>query len=192
MSAHELHEDAATGGTALLVHRAAFVNEVHIATEVLHGGRAVAVTISVGDLELTVIALHHCGTSVAAVNAMSQRIREMVDDAQRDPLHKLAVLFGDFNYDVPEEVPWRSTGARSASRPGPASLRGVAAAMTELHQPNATRCEMANGVVLSCINRVYVSAPGWLLVAMIAGVRIMHDPNILHKRGLSDHSPVVA
>lgn len=77
------HEDAATGVTALLVRLAAFVAGADIATEVLHGGKALAVTMSRGDSKLAAVALHHYGMSVPSVNAQSRRIRAIVYDARR-------------------------------------------------------------------------------------------------------------
>lgn len=120
------HEDAATRGTALLVRRAAFAAEANIATEVRHDGRALAVTMSSGASMLTAVALHHYDMTVASANTLSRRIREIVDEAQRDPMNKLAVLDGDFNYDAPEEataVDWWAE--RASPRPRVASRSHV-------------------------------------------------------------------
>lgn len=141
---------------------------------------------------MTWISLHHFGMSVAEVNRFSVRVGQLVDDAQRDPMNRLVVLTGDFNFDAPAEAPWRSAGGRGAHRCGPASLRAVVAAMTELQQPDPSRCELAHGIVFSRIDRCYVSAPGWLLLAMVLRVWAHSNPVALHRRGVSDHSPVMA
>lgn len=186
------HADMATGGTAMLVRRAAFQHDAVRHVEVLHPRRALAVRLEAGEGRITLIALHLFGMLVAETNAMARRVRGLVVDAQDDPARAMVVMAGDYNVDAPEEAPWRSAGDRGAHRPGPAALRGVAAMMTELHQAHPTRCEMTNGLTLSRIDRIYVSAPGWLLLALVVRVWLHVDPVTLHKRGASDHAPVLA
>lgn len=185
------HDDPASGGTALLVRREALGEGVELVVEELHKGRALAVTAWRGASAVTVVSLHHFGM-LAEMNRVSVRVRQLVDAAQRDPMNRLVVLAGDFNYDAPEEAPWRSTGGRGAHRIGPASLRAVVATMTELQQRHPTRRELAHGIVYSRIDRCYVSAPWWLLLAMMARVWAHSDLVALHRRGVSDHSPVLA
>lgn len=49
-------------------------------------------------------------------------------------------------------------------------------------------CEMTRGVVLSCSDRIYVSAPGCILVAFAARVWAHGEP----VAGINDHAPVIA
>lgn len=100
-------------------------------------------------------------------------------------------MTGDFNYDSPEGAPCRSAGGRGARR-APTCVSQPRAAMTEMHQAHPTMCEMANGLVLSRIDRIYVSALGWLLVALAARAWAHGDLVSLHKRCVSDHAPVIA
>lgn len=138
------------------------------------------------------MALHQFGMGVADINRVAAWMNAAVAAAQCDPMNRLVILAGDFNYDAPEEAPWRSVGGRGVHRSGPASLRAVTARMTELQQQHPMRCELAHGVVFSRIDRVYVSIPGWLLAAMTTRVWTHSDPVALHKKGISDHSPVIA
>lgn len=186
------HDDFTSGGTAMLVRRGALGDDVELVDEELHRGRALAVTARRGASSVTWVSLHHFGMSVAEVNRFSGRVRQLVDDAQWDPMNRLVVLMGDLNYDAPAEAPWRSAGGRGAHRCGPASLRAVVAAMTELQQPHPSRCELAHGIVLSRMDRCYISVPGWLLLAMVARVWAHSNPVALHRRGVSDHSPIMA
>lgn len=125
--------------------------------------------------------------SIAEVSGAGATIRDELTAAQQDPMNRLLILAGDFNYDAPDEAHWRSEGGMGVHRPGPASLRYIAAAMVELQQKRSTRSELAHGTVHSRIVRLYVSVPGWLSLAMSARAWTIGDPVVLHRQGISDH-----
>lgn len=186
------HADIASGGTAVLVRRAAFMEGAEISSEELHKGRILMVRIAQGDAVTSIAAVHNYGMSVAEVNSAAATVRAELIVAQQAPLTRMLIMIGDFNFDAPDEAPWRSTGGFGVHRPGPASLRSLAASMVEMQQRRSTRCELANGIVHSRIDRIYISVPGWLLLAMSARAWASGDPVLLHRRGISDHVPVVA
>lgn len=69
---------------------------------------------------------------------------EGLDETQTDPLVKLAIMAGDFNYASPEEAPWRSAGGggRASRRPRVSSQRHVADDRVEPVAPDEVRDDM--------------------------------------------------
>lgn len=183
------HEDLRTGGTALLVRVAAFEAGCTFTVGVIEKGRVLAVRAQHRESSVTLVSVHNFGMSIGRANAVAAGLMTIVSGAQADPLRQVAILPGDWNFDAPGEALLSASGERGHLRVGPAALRAVLGNMFEAHQPRPTRADPGAGL-MSRIDRIYISIPGWILLRMDVRAWAEEDPLWLHLRGISDHAPV--
>lgn len=152
-----------------------------------------------GDVQVAVACIHNYCMDLRRSNAVAARLQRLRAWAEDTPLVRLLVVLGDHNFDAPHERPARVAPAadggvtsRSQHRAGPAAWRALFGAMVELAQPAHTR--MSEGAVpaLSRIDRVYISAPPWIILQLEAQVGTIGTVDSFVARSISDHAPVTA
>lgn len=173
-----------TGGVAIVVRRSLVAELV---SEEMVGGRMLRATVRCrSGATWHRVNLHNFG----------HRVKQLAVEAMASPLDTVLWVAGDMNADAPGEgvraAPHlqRGSGASAPRRRAHASLESLLKMLTEVDQPVATRMAEAASAALSRIDRIYVSAPGWVIQQLRIYSHIDRPPDRMLADRLSDHSLV--
>lgn len=187
-------DNCAAGGVVLLL-RSSLVTCAVTEFSALIPGRVTRVSLTYADrAQLVFWNVHNYN-----INPRSDIFNTINDDIVRssdDPANFTMFMVGDFNY-----IP-RGEGRHFAARPGgrldidsqAMAMEGawprVLDRLIELAQPEPTHISPSN-MSLARLDRVYTSAPAWLVSNLHLSGLLSNTPQNLYQRGISDHSPVV-
>ena len=128
---------------------------------------------------------------------MADEIRSATTLAARTPLKTLVVVLGDFNFStVPPRfsdalpTPLVLQGLQEWRSQGSAVLSGVLRDLLEFEFPEFKHFYKP-GNKLTKLDRGFISTPGWLCNQLCIGGEAFEHPEVVDKKGLSDHSPIL-
>eukprot|EP00959_Pyramimonas_sp_CCMP1952_P032958 691435-Pyramimonas_sp.AAC.1 len=113
-------------------------------------------------------------------------------DASRDPQNKLVIVVGDFNFGLQPPVPLNPSDELFNAPlpplvPGAPEWREVLRKMVEFQLEAPTHYH-AGVQHLSYIDRLFCSAPGWVLSQMVTSGEVVGIPEQLLAKHISDHA----
>jgi len=187
------------GGVLIAVGPGIARQAIAYSPQYLVQGRCLALAIKFPhSLSLNVVALHNFDLTLPQVNAVGRFLERASAEDLVDPLSRMSILVGDFNFLAEGEQRFRigrPAPALSLARPMPVGTQQrrwmqVLSSWTELAQPLPTHYS-ASSQSASRIDRGWISCPSNQIVNMDISSSTVGAPEDYEAAGLSDHAPVV-
>ena len=181
-----------SGGTVVMLRKRLFDGASFNIDEV-ERGRALRVEARyVNGKSLVLWIIHNYG--IVNRNSLLDYLERDLKRSRQDPSSFVAFVQGDFNFISHGESRFFAANQtrRSESNSGTMCRRwhDVLDGFVELKQESPTHF-VPSSMSLSRIDRVYTSAPSWMVASLHVNGSVIDPPQVLFQKRISDHSPVL-